>query len=591
MPALHLSQSAKKVLESRFLKRNEKGVVVETAEECFLRVARHIAAPEKKWSKSNQKKWEGEFLRMMMEGGFLPNSPTLVNAGTEIHQYSACFVLPIEDSMEEIFESLKLMALIQQSGGGTGFSFSHLRSKGERVSKTGGVASGPVSFLRIYDSATENIRQGGRRRGANMGVLRVDHPDIEEFISAKSDGVSIQNFNLSVSVTDAFMKAVDAKEQFDLKDPHTGKKKGTLDADKLFHRIAECAWKTGDPGLLFINQIEKKNPTPQIGKIEATNPCGEVPLLPYEACNLGSINLGRMVKKEGESFTIDWGKLETTAHWAVRFLDNVIEANSFVSPKIEEKVRGNRKIGLGVMGFADLLILLGIPYDSIEAVKIADSVMRVIQKAAWEQSEELAKKRGVFPNWKKSIFGDRKMKVRNATCTSIAPTGTISIVAGTSSSIEPLFAIAYQRHALDGQVLTDLNPLFLDYLKKNKLYSQELVEAICREGSLGNRKDVPDEMRSLFKTALEIAPSVHLGIQQAFQKHVDNAVSKTINLPESASVEDVREAYWSAWKQGLKGVTVFRYGSKGKQVLELGSNEKFEEREYFTHCDPTECRL
>lgn len=579
-----LSASAHRVLEARYLRKKKDGTLSENFEQMVKRVARHIASVEKK---TNQKRWEKTFYELMLSRDFLPNSPTLMNAGTEMKLLSACFVLPVEDSMSGIFDSLKLMALIQQAGGGTGFSFSSLRKKGDEVSRNFGTAAGPVSFMRIFDTATENIRQGGRRRGANMGILRVDHPDILDFIDAKLDGTSFQNFNLSIAVTDSFMKAVEEGTSYSLIDPRTKKKSGTYDARKVFEKICKGAWQTGDPGVVFIDEINRKNPTPLVGKIEATNPCGEVPLLPYEACNLGSINLSRMVKDKD----IDWEKLKTTVHHATRFLDNVIDAGEWPSSQIEEIVTYNRKVGLGVMGFADMLILLNITYGSEECLAIADKVMKFIQEESFMTSQDLAKEKGAFTNFKKSIYRNEKRKLRNATRTSIAPTGTISIIADTSAGIEPIFALAYERHVLDGQRLSELNPLFLDYLKSHHLDVDRITKEVLKHGSLEKVEGLSPSARALFKTALELPQDAHLKVQQVFQKHTDNAVSKTINLPMSATEKDVEEIYKSAWKTHLKGITIYRYGSKDKQVLTLGSNENSMDKEHFARCAPNDCKV
>lgn len=582
------SENALKVLEVRYLLKKD-GKVIETPEGLFDRVATHIASAESLFEKKGDTAfWKKEFQDLMAARDFLPNTPTLANSGTKVGQLAACFVLPVEDSLEEIFDSLKLMALVQQSGGGTGFSFSHLRPKGHPLGVTGGVSSGPVSFMHIFDVATENIRQGGRRRGANMGILNVDHPDILEFVECKLDGTRHLNFNISVGATDAFMSAVESNSLFPLVNPKTGRETKKIQARELFERIAECAWRSGDPGLVFLDTINKDNPLPSLGRIEATNPCGEVPLFPYEACTLGSINLSHMLILDK---SIDWQKLAKTVRVAVRFLDNVVELSAPPSEKIKATVRNNRKLGLGVMGFADMLLKMGTPYTSKEAMQLAESVMLFISKEAWLVSEELAKERGVFPHWGKSVFAARGQRVRNATCTSIAPTGTISIVAGTSAGIEPLFALAYRRHALDGALLTEVNPVFEKYLERFGSRKSEIMKSVLDTGTLASSPFLSTEEKALFVTALEVAPEHHLLIQKAFQKNVDNAVSKTINLPNSATADAIDKIYLRAWKEGLKGITVFRYGSKGTQVLELGTGETPNEREYFTRCDPDECKL
>jgi ribonucleoside-diphosphate reductase alpha chain len=591
-----LTGNAVKVLEARYLRRDRLGNLIETPQQLFRRVAHHVAAAEISWGGENAAgQWEEKFYQALTSLDFLPNSPTLMNAGTELGQLSACFVLPVGDSMVEIFDALKLAALIQQSGGGTGFSFSRLRPQGDPVTSTGGAASGPVSFMRIFDSATENIRQGGRRRGANMGVLRVDHPDIAEFVEAKRDGHSFRNFNLSVAATDEFMEAIEARRPFALLNPRTGEEAARVHAAELFQRIAQAAWETGDPGMIFLDAINRANPTPAVGTIEATNPCGEVPLLPYEACNLGSINLSHMVRAPNGSatgVTIDWDKLRETIHTAVRMLDDVIEVGRWPAPQIRQIVHANRKTGLGVMGFAEMLILLGIPYASERAASVADELMRFLSEQGRAASERLAAERGVFPNWAESRHAAQDRRLRNATLTSIAPTGTIGIIAGTSPGIEPLFALAYRReHVLNEQRLVELNPLFLRYAKRHGFLSDELLAEVQQRGTLRDSRLVPAEARQLFRTALEIAPLDHLRIQAAFQNHVDNAVSKTINLPHTATVEEVAEVYRQAWKLGLKGVTVYRYGSKGQQVLLLGAGEAPYEHEHFVRCDPHACKL
>ncbi len=583
-----LSESAVRVLEARYLRRKKDGTLYENFQQMIRRVSKHVASVEKK---SLQKEWEKKFFDLQINRDFLPNSPTLMNAGTEMKLLSACFVLPVQDSMSGIFDSLKLMALIQQAGGGTGFSFSSLRKKGDEVSQNFGTAAGPVSFMRIFDAATENIRQGGRRRGANMGILRVDHPDILDFIEAKQDGKSFQNFNLSIAVTDAFMKAVSSNSEYALFDPRTKKKSGSLSALLVFEKICKAAWQTGDPGLIFIDEINRKNPTPQIAKMEATNPCGEVPLLPFEACNLGSLNLSHMVKQSGGEFSIDWEKLSTTIHTACRFLDNVIDAQSWPSDSIKQMVTGNRKIGLGVMGFSDMLVKLGVSYGDETSLKLADTLMRFIQKESFDASVSLAKEKGVFPHFKKSIYAKSKTKLRNATRTSIAPTGTISIIADTSAGIEPLFALAYERNVLDGQKLTELNPLFVEHLKQNNLDVEQIKKEVLKKGSLKDVTGVPEATKKLFKTALELSPEIHLSIQEIFQKHTDNAVSKTINLPETSTVEEIRHIYSSAWKAHLKGITIYRYGSHDKQVLTLGTTENPMDKEHFARCAPNDCKL
>jgi len=590
---LNLSKNALTVLEARYLKRDNVGNIIESPEELFRRVAKSISEAEIVLGESaSAAECEKDFFQALSNLEFLPNSPTLMNAGTPGGQLSACFVVPVEDTIEDIFEAVKNMALIQRTGGGTGFSFSKLRPKGSLLSRSGGRSSGPVSFMKIFDSATENIKQGGKRRGANMGVLRVDHPDILEFITAKLKEGTLRNFNLSVGITDAFMEAVKKDDTFNIICPATNKITGELSAQEIFNKIAECAWRCGDPGVIFLDTINKTHPLRELGEIESTNPCGELPLLPYESCNLASINLARMIHKEGGEALLNWEKLRVQVHEVVRFLDDVIEVNKFPIPEIEKITKKNRKIGLGVMGFAEMLIELGVSYNSEQAVSIAEQLMSFIHREAAAASMILAEKRGVFPNWEKSSHARKNKKIRNATLTSIAPTGTISIIAGTTSGIEPLFALAYRRtNILEGKTVIEINPLFLNYIKSNNLSSRNLAQKLLEEGSLKDLKELPEEAKRLFVTALDIPYQQHLKIQAAFQKYVDNSVSKTINMPESATIEDVKKAYTMAYKLGCKGITVFRYGSKEKQVLELGLNEKVFEKEYFTKCDPEACKM
>lgn len=573
-----------------------QGMIAETPVQLFERVAKAVAHAELLEGNARAAdRWEEEFYRMLTAMDFLPNSPTLMNAGTKVGQLSACFVLPVEDTMEGIFEAVKQMALVQRTGGGTGFSFSRLRPAGDRVVSTGGAASGPVSFMKIFDCATENIKQGGKRRGANMGILRVDHPDIREFITAKLDGATLQNFNVSVGITDDFMDAVLNDRPYELIHPRTGLGVGHRPAKEVFDAIVNAAWQTGDPGLIFLDTINRTNPTPQLGQMEATNPCGEVPLLPYESCNLASINLAHLVTGNGAPAGLDWERLRTTVHKVVRFLDDVITVSRFPLQEIETTTRGNRKIGLGVMGFADMLIRLGIPYASDAALELADRLMHRISREALEASRQLAEERGVFPNWKGSIYEAQNLRVRNATRTAVAPTGTISIIADTSASIEPLFALAYRRsHVLRDQTLYETNPVFLDYLRRHAIDSEGLLEGILETGRLRDVEGIDglsQEVKNLFVTALEISPKRHLQIQAAFQHHVDNSVSKTINLPQKAAAEDIARIYVTAWQLGLKGITVYRYGSKSTQVLELGVGEKAHQYDHSSRCDPDECRV
>jgi len=565
---LKLPVNAVRILEKRYLLKDESGNLIETPKKMFERVAREVASADRLYGKKfDWEKTEKEFYKVMSNLEFIPNSPTLINAGTRMGQLSACFVLPVEDSMKSIFEAVKDMALIHQSGGGTGFSFSRLRPKGDLVKSTKGIASGPVSFMRVFDMATDIIKQGGRRRGANMGILRVDHPDILEFITAKTKEGTFTNFNLSVAITDKFMKLVEKDKEYELINPRTGKPTRKLRARDVFNLIVGTAWKTGDPGLVFIDQINRRNPTPHIGKIESTNPCGEQPLLPYESCVLGSINLSKMVGKK----KINWQKLRGLVRTAVHFLDNVIDVNRYPLPQIERMTKGNRKIGLGVMGFAEMLIKLGIPYDSREGISVAEKVMKFIATEAREKSKKLAKLRGVFPNFKGSVWDKRKVRVRNSALITIAPTGTISTIAGCSSGIEPLFAISYVRKILEGTQFLETNSLFEELAMGKGFYNKRLLVEIAKKGSIQHMNKIPPYVRKIFLTAFDISPEWHVRMQAAFQKYTDNAVSKTVNLPYEAAVEEVEKVYKLAYKLGCKGVTVYRYGSKPQQVLYLGS--------------------
>ena len=589
---IHLSENAMQVLSVRYLRRDASGTVNETPKQMFERVARAISEAELIFGPASKAQlWEGRFYEMMAVLDFLPNSPTLMNAGTQRGELSACFVLPIEDTLESIFQALRNMALIQRSGGGTGFSFSRLRARGEPLRSTGGVSSGPVSFMKIFDSATENIKLGGRRRGANMAVLRVDHPDIEAFIDSKRNGrPGLSNFNLSVAATDAFMAAVDSGSKFALRDSN-GRVTKHLPARELFDRICQAGWETGDPGLVFIDTMNRTNPVSADGTIESTNPCGEVPLLPYESCNLGSINITHFVDTTSAGGKLKWERLSETIRCAVRFLDDVITVNRYTLPEIQHATEEYRKIGLGIMGFAEACILCGISYSSEAALDFAEEIMRFIANEAREASSALAEERGVFPAWGRSLFATSGLKLRNATQTSIAPTGTISLIAGTSSGIEPLFALAYRRvGVLEGQSLVELNSVFARYMGNNAKAGR-VLDSVMHTGSLADQNEVSQEQMQLFITALEVQPEQHVRMQAAFQKYVDNAVSKTVNLPSDASVEQVTSVYTLAHKLGCKGITIYRYGSKADQVLQLGMEEKPCEREYFIHCDPGACKL
>jgi ribonucleoside-diphosphate reductase alpha chain len=590
---MQLSENARRVLEARYLRRDEEGRVNETPDQLFARVARAIAHAELLLGNREQAAfWEECFYKLLTSLDFLPNSPTLMNAGTPLGQLSACFVLPIEDSMESIFGAVRDMALVQRSGGGTGFSFGRLRPTGDLIASTGGTSSGPISFMKIFDCATENIKQGGKRRGANMGVLPVDHPDILEFIDAKRRVGVLANFNLSVGVTDAFMVAVERNQPYELHHPTTGRVTDRLNAREVFDRLVEASWAAGDPGLIFLDTINRAQPTPLLGHIEATNPCGEVPLLAYESCNLGSINLAHLVKEERGSTIVDWQRLGEVVHQTIRFLDDVLVVNRYPLPEIEAITLMNRKIGLGVMGFAELLIRLAIPYRSEKAVTFAHQLMHFISQEARRVSAELASERGEFPNWKQSVYASQGVHLRNATVTSIAPTGTISIIAGTSSSIEPLFALSYRRVGiLGGQTLTELNPLFLALGERLGFLTSEVLDYVTDHGTLAGVPHVPEAIRELFATALEIEPRQHLLIQAAFQAEVDNAVSKTINLPVEATPDVVAEIYREAYHLGLKGITLYRYGSIAQQVLQLGAGEEPYEKEYSPKCDPHQCKL
>jgi ribonucleoside-diphosphate reductase alpha chain len=570
-----LTPQAITILEKRYLKRDARGQVIETPEEMFWRVAQNIAEAERFYgNQAALEELSETFFRMMASLDFLPNSPCLMNAGRDLQQLAACFVLPVEDSLDSIFETVKQTALIHQSGGGTGFSFSHLRPRDDRVQSTGGMASGPVSFMRVFNMATDVIKQGGTRRGANMGVLVVDHPDIMEFINIKKNLKEMENFNLSVGITKAFMEALAKDDEYDLINPRTKQSIQRLKAKEVLEAIVSAAWETGDPGILFLDRINGANPTPELGEIESTNPCGEVPLLSYEPCVLGSINLLKMMKEKDGKWEVDFDKIRMTVRHAVHFLDNVIDMNQYPLPQISQMAKGNRKIGLGVMGLAHFLIRLGIPYNSQKALEVVKGIMSFIQYQAREQSTELAEKRGVFPNFKGSIYDKPGgMRVRNATLTTIAPTGTLSLLANCSSGIEPLFAIQYTRRALEDMEFQMMDPLFIELGNKRGFLSPELIKSLSEGASLKEMPQIPKEVKELFTTTFEIPPRWHIRIQAAFQEYTDNAVSKTINFPRDATKDEVREAFLMAYQERCKGITIYRSGSKPSQVLACGTKQ------------------
>jgi ribonucleoside-diphosphate reductase alpha chain len=570
---LVVSDNARTVLEKRYLKKDDNGSVIETPEDLIFRVAENIASAEKLFNPdANTDLWTEKFYNFMADLDFLPNSPTLMNAGRELQQLSACFVLPVGDSMEEIFTSVKNTALIHKSGGGTGFSFSHIRPKNDRVKSTKGISSGPLSFMRVFDIATETVKQGGTRRGANMGILSCSHPEIMEFIEMKEKDGVMSNFNISVAITDEFMDALKRDEEYSLRNPRSGEAVGKLKASKVFKRIVDLAWKNGEPGVVYIDKINNDNPTPHIGRIESTNPCGEQPLLPYESCNLGSINLANMISETEGKKEINYFKLGNTVRTSVRFLDNVIEVNHYPLAEIEKMTKGNRKIGLGVMGFADLLVEFGIPYSSPQAAAVAEEIMKFIQDEGRKVSVSLARERGVFPNFEGSRYGrEGGMRVRNATVTTIAPTGTISMIAGCSSGIEPLFAIVYEKNVLDGKKLLEVHPAFKKVALDEGFYSDELMKMVADTGSLHKIYGIPRRIRDVFVTAHDIEPRAHVTIQGAFQKYTDNAVSKTVNFRHDATPADVEEVFRFAYDLNCKGVTVYRDGSRKNQVMTAGT--------------------
>jgi ribonucleoside-diphosphate reductase alpha chain len=582
-----LTENALRVLERRYLTKDAEGQIIETPEQLFWRVANAVSLPDKNYGVTDEqiKQSAEEFFQMIASLEFMPNSPTLMNAGRPLGQLSACFVLPVDDSMEQIFETIKHAALIHKSGGGTGFSFSRLRPRNSVVASTSGVASGPVSFMRVFNAATEAVKQGGTRRGANMGILRVDHPDIDEFVSCKDDVTQITNFNISIAITDEFMQAVRENRHYALINPRTGKEyvvNGeviTKHAPTVFNSIIKHAWSTGEPGIIFIDRMNQQAPCPDYEVIEATNPCGEQPLPPYDSCNLGSINLGEMVldefprdydPKQDPEQGVDWDKLARLVKNVVHFLDNIIDANKYPIPEIENQTLKNRRVGLGVMGWADMLVKLRVPYNSEAAFRLGEKLMEFINSEGHIQSSELAKTRGKFPNWEHSRFAAEGVSMRNATVTTIAPTGTISIIAGCSSGIEPYYAVSYVRNVMDNTKLVEVNPLFEKIAKQRGFYSQELMERIALDNSLRNFEEIPADVRDLFVTAADVSPKEHIRMQAVFQRNCDSSVSKTINMDNSASEQDVYDAYWYAYELGCKGVTIYRDGSRPMQVLSTG---------------------
>ena len=596
---LELTENAIKVLEKRYLKRDKDGNCIETPATMFRRVADSIAKADLEYGKTQEdvNKLSDEFYEFITKKYFMPNSPTLMNAGRELGQLSACFVLPVEDSLEGIFESVKNQALIHKSGGGTGFSFSRLRPKNDVVRSTMGVSSGPVSFMEVFNAATEAVKQGGTRRGANMGILRVDHPDILDFIHCKSDNNKLNNFNISVAITDNFMEAVKSNSDYDLIHPKTKKSVGRMNARKVFDLIVDGAWRNGEPGIIFIDKMNSDNPTPLIGEIESTNPCGEVPLLPYEACNLGSINLGKMLKETSNGLDVDWDKLAEVTRLSIHFLDNVITVNNYPLPVIAEMVQNNRKIGLGVMGWADMLMKMELSYNSKEGTVLAAKVMEFIDYQSKIEAIELSKQRGKFNNFKGSVYDNQnfltnkykgkstgiisdsqwveldkeieKFGIRNATTTCIAPTGTISMIAGASGGVEPLFGLVFVRNIMDHTEMLEVNPIFKKYAKDNGIYSEKLMKQIAQDGTISHVDGISDKVKQIFATAHDVTPKWHVLMQAAFQLHTDNAVSKTVNFKEEATREDIEKAYLLAYENNLKGITVYRNNSRTFQPMNL----------------------